>query len=263
ADEGPAPTTAERAEADRSWAYGHVIVDEAQELSEMAWRTVMRRIPTRSLTVVGDTAQTGSAAGASSWEQMLGGYAGGRLHEERLLVNYRTPAEIMDVAADVLKEVAPDQRPPESVREGGERPRAVRIAPGTWAERLPGLVGAELRAVGAAPDGTDCADGADPGGRVAVIVPDDRHAEFAALLPEAASDASPAVLDSPVAVLTCTLAKGLEFDSVLIAEPDRILAGSPQGGRDLYVAVTRATRRMTVLHERPLPGMLSGLARGD
>ncbi|MBB5435939.1 DNA helicase IV [Nocardiopsis composta] len=263
ADEGPAPTTAERAEADRSWAYGHVIVDEAQELSEMAWRTVMRRIPTRSLTVVGDTAQTGSAAGASSWEQMLGGYAGGRLHEERLLVNYRTPAEIMDVAADVLKEVAPDQRPPESVREGGERPRAVRIAPGTWAERLPGLVGAELRAVGAAPDGADCADGADPGGRVAVIVPDDRHAEFAALLPEAASDASPAVLDSPVAVLTCTLAKGLEFDSVLIAEPDRILAGSPQGGRDLYVAVTRATRRMTVLHERPLPGMLSGLARGD
>src|SRR5690606_27438361 len=169
ADEGPAPTTAERAEADRSWTYGHVIVDEAQELSEMAWRTVMRRIPTRSLTVVGDTAQTGSAAGASSWEQMLGGYAGGRLHEERLLVNYRTPAEIMDVAADVLKEVAPDQRPPESVREGGERPRAVRIAPGTWAERLPGLVGAELRAVGAAPDGTDCADGADPGGRVAVI----------------------------------------------------------------------------------------------
>ncbi|MFD0803670.1 UvrD-helicase domain-containing protein, partial [Streptomonospora algeriensis] len=97
-EEASALTTADRAAADRTWAYGHVIVDEAQELSEMAWRTVMRRVPAKSLTVVGDLAQTGSTAGAHSWQGMLGPYVGGRLHEERLLVNYRTPAEIGSVA---------------------------------------------------------------------------------------------------------------------------------------------------------------------
>ena len=118
-------TTAERAWADPSWAYGHVIVDEAQELSAMAWRMVMRRIPTRSMTVVGDVAQRGSAAGARSWAQMLDPYVKGRWREEMLTVNYRTPAEIMAVAADVLAAVAPDERPPESVREEGAAPRAV------------------------------------------------------------------------------------------------------------------------------------------
>src|ERR1700758_2215623 len=96
-DPGQQLTTAERAWADPSWAYGHVIVDEAQELSAMAWRMVMRRIPTRSMTVVGDVAQRGSAAGARSWAQMLDPYVKGRWHEELLTVNYRTPAEIMAV----------------------------------------------------------------------------------------------------------------------------------------------------------------------
>src|SRR6516164_9878007 len=120
-------TTAERAWADPSWAYGHVIVDEAQELSAMAWRMVMRRIPTRSMTVVGDVAQRGSAAGARSWAQMLDPYVRGRWREERLTVNYRTPAEIMAVAADVLASVAPGEQPPESVRQEGALPRAVKI----------------------------------------------------------------------------------------------------------------------------------------
>ena len=128
-DPGQQLTTAERAWADPSWAYGHVIVDEAQELSAMAWRMVMRRIPTRSLTVVGDVAQRGSAAGARSWAQMLDSYVGGRWREERLTVNYRTPAEIMAVAGDVLAAVAPGEQPPESVREEGISPRAVKISP--------------------------------------------------------------------------------------------------------------------------------------
>ncbi len=80
-DPGQQLTTAERAWADPSWAYGHVIVDEAQELSAMAWRMVMRRIPTRSLTVVGDVAQRGSAAGARSWAEMLDPYVKGRWHD--------------------------------------------------------------------------------------------------------------------------------------------------------------------------------------
>ncbi len=256
--DGPERTTAERAAQDRTWAYGHVIVDEAQELSEMAWRTVMRRIPTRSLTVVGDVAQTGSAAGASSWSSMLERHVGGGLHEERLLVNYRTPAAIMEVAAAVLKEVAPDQEPPESVREGDEPPRAVRVAPGEWEERLPFVARQEVRTVQTA-EGGEHGDPEGVAGRVAVIVPDARHGAVAALLPEAESQASPEVLDAPVAVLTCAQAKGLEFDSVVVAAPDEILDQSPQGGRDLYVAITRATRRLTVLHEADLPTMLAGL----
>jgi len=83
----------------------------------MAWRMVMRRVPSKSLTIVGDVAQTGSAAGARSWGEMLDRYAKDRWREERLTVNYRTPAEIMAVAAGVLATVAPDEQAPESVRE--------------------------------------------------------------------------------------------------------------------------------------------------
>ena len=120
-DNGPSLSTAERAAADRSWAYGHVIIDEAQELSAMAWRMVLRRNPSRSMTVVGDVAQTGSPAGATSWKEMLTPLVGTRWREERLTVNYRTPAEIMTVAADVLAAVAPAERPPDSVRSEGVR----------------------------------------------------------------------------------------------------------------------------------------------
>src|SRR5437667_11250164 len=84
-------TAAERAAADRTWAFGHVIVDEAQELSEMAWRMLMRRCPARSMTIVGDVAQTGDLAGAASWEQMLGPYLGDRWRLAGLNYKYRAP----------------------------------------------------------------------------------------------------------------------------------------------------------------------------
>ncbi|GAA3595716.1 AAA family ATPase [Nonomuraea rosea] len=235
ADDGAGLTTADRAAADRRWAYGHVIVDEAQELSAMAWRMVMRRVPARSLTVVGDLAQTGSAAGARSWGEVLDPYLEGRWREERLLVNYRTPVEIMRVAADVLRAFAPEQEPPESVREGGSEPRAVRLA----VAGLPELVGRELTEIGE--------------GRVGVVTPDARHPEVARLFPEGD-------LDAPVMVLTVGQAKGLEFDAVVVVDPAGIAGQSEQGGQDLYVAVTRATRRLTVVYEGELPEVLSRLA---
>ncbi|MBO3748468.1 ATP-binding domain-containing protein [Streptosporangiaceae bacterium NEAU-GS5] len=211
---GPHLTTAERAAADRTWVYGHVVVDEAQELSAMAWRAVLRRVPTRSMTIVGDIAQTGSAAGARSWEEMLDPHLSGRWHEERLTINYRTPAEIMTVAAGVLRAVAPEQEPPLSVREGGDPPRAV--VGGLAA--LPRLVREELAAV--------------EDGSLAVIVPDGWR------VPEMAG----------ARVLTVGQSKGLEFDAVIVAAPDEIAAQSPKGGQDLYVALTRATRRLSVLY---------------
>ncbi len=97
----------ERAAADRDWTYRHVVVDEAQELSDMDWRVLMRRCPGRSFTVVGDLAQRRSEAGASSWEEMLEPYVPGRWVYRSLSVNYRTPAEIMTVAAALLAQLAP------------------------------------------------------------------------------------------------------------------------------------------------------------
>jgi superfamily I DNA/RNA helicase len=231
-----------------------VIVDEAQELSAMAWRMVMRRIPTRSMTVVGDVAQRGSAAGARSWAQMLDPYVKGRWHEETLTVNYRTPAEIMAVAADVLASVAPDEQPPESVRTEGVPPRAIRVT--SVAASVAGIVDEELAGL---------ADGSSSGsssgiGRLAVIAPGFLIPELAAALPRAVAGDSPDMLDAEVALLTVGQAKGLEFDRVVLADPAGIVAQSPVGGHDLYVAITRATHRLTVLHEGDLPETLRGLA---
>jgi DNA helicase IV len=291
-DQGQQLTTAERAWADPSWAYGHVIVDEAQELSAMAWRMVMRRIPTRSLTVVGDVAQRGSAAGARSWAEMLDPYVKGRWHEELLTVNYRTPAEIMAVAADVLASVAPGEQPPESVREEGVPPRAVRIpfrpvlvpppgpdprpappsspaspststphpAPATSpASRFPSVPPSSL-ATGAASVVDAELPEMEDGGRLAVIAPTSRIGELARALPAAVPGDRPEVLDSPVALLTVGQAKGLEFDRVVLVDPAGLLAQSPAGGHDLYVAITRATHRLTVVHDGDLPALLHRLA---
>ncbi|MBX6385311.1 MAG: AAA family ATPase [Microbispora sp.] len=237
-------TTAERAARDRTWAFGHVIVDEAQELSEMAWRMVMRRIPSRSMTIVGDIAQTGSAAGAASWARVLDPYVAGRWREEQLSVNYRTPTELMDVAARVLDLVGPGLKAPESVRQTGERPWALRVA--SLAEAGP-VIAAEVV----------------EGGRLAVIAPAGLTGEIGAIaraaVPGAATGPGPAALDAPVAVLTVTEAKGLEFDTVIVVEPGRILSESPRGPSDLYVALTRATSRLGVIHTGDLPEVLAGL----
>jgi DNA helicase IV len=247
-DSGPLLTTAERAEADRTWAYGHVIVDEAQELSAMAWRMVLRRVPSTSMTVVGDVAQTGSPAGARSWKSMLDRFVRGRWREERLTVNYRTPAEIMAVAADVLAVVAPDEVPPESVRTEGTGPRAVRAGSGGLSAAVGGIVQEEIGGL-SGPDG----------GRLAVIVPDARVAEIAAAVPDAIPGDQPEALDAIAALLTVTQAKGLEFDRVVLADPAGIIAQSAHGGHDLYVAITRATHRLTVVHEGDLPALLRSM----
>ncbi|MDO5077941.1 UvrD-helicase domain-containing protein [Corynebacterium sp.] len=109
-------STAERAQADHTWAYGHVVVDEAQELSPMEWRMVMRRCPSRWMTIVGDTAQTSSPAGVDSWADTLAPYVKQRFRRHQLTVNYRTPVEIMEVALNLLPTVAPDQQPSTSIR---------------------------------------------------------------------------------------------------------------------------------------------------
>ncbi len=213
-------TAAQRAATDRTWAFGHVVVDEAQELSPMAWRLLMRRCPSRSMTIVGDLAQTGDVGGAGSWAEVLARYVADRWRLAELTVSYRTPAEIMAIAAEVLADIDPELSPPRPVRETGVQPWDITAG----LDRLPDLVDKELACIG--------------DGRLAVIAPAGR-------LPSL--DPSDPDLNRPVTVLTVRQAKGLEFDAVVVVDPDGIVAGSPRGRNDLYVALTRATQRLGVL----------------
>ena len=242
-------TAAQRAAADRRWAFGHIIVDEAQELSPMAWRLLMRRSPSRSMTLVGDVAQTGDLAGAPSWAGVLEPYVGDRWRLAELTVNYRTPAEIMGVAARVLASIDRTMAAPRSVRATGMPPWAERVSPEKLADRLVDAVRAEAAVL--------------DDGRVGVLVPAHRVADLGAAVAAAVPGATVGAgsdLTSPVVVLSVRQAKGLEFDSVLVVEPDAIRAGSPRGANDLYVALTRATQRLGVLYTKALPPALAPLS---
>ncbi len=245
ADDGPTLSIAERAAEDRSWAYGHVVIDEAQELSAMAWRSLMRRCPTKSMTVVGDIAQTGSAAGARSWAEVLHPHVGDRWRLSELTVNYRTPAQVMRLAAAVLAAAGVDAATPRSVREGDSAPVL---------EETTGDPGAVLHAVRAEMDATG-------DGKLAVIVPaqliDAVHEALVGGLPAGSVGRGGAGLDLPVALLEVRQAKGLEFDAVVLVEPSLVMAESPHGANDLYVAMSRPTQRLRVLYSRPLPAGFS------
>jgi DNA helicase IV len=354
-------TAADRAAADRAWTFGHVIVDEAQELSGMAWRLLMRRCPARSMTIVGDVAQTGDLAGAASWAQVLRPHLGDRWRLAGLTINYRAPAEIMAVAADVLAAIGPDLELPRSVRESGTAPWRLQTAASEFADQVaaataraaaqagdgrlavivPAARLAELRAAvegstagdstaagsnGAVGDGAgggaggnaagggpamggagegggaggnaagggpamgEAGEGGGAGGNAAGGGADmggnavagngagsageggaaggagGNAARGGAAMGGAADSAADSTaggedpdLERPVVVLTVRQAKGLEFDDVLIADPGQILAESPRGLNDLYVALTRATQRLGVVHPGPPPGVLAAL----
>lgn len=238
---------AERAAADRTWTYGHVIIDEAQELSPMAWRVLMRRCPSRSMTVVGDLAQTGNRAGAGSWQDVLGPYAAQRWRLEQLTINYRNPAEIAELAREVLAAIDVGLTPPQSVRRTGVPPRAVRLSglpeelPEKLAAELPAVLAEEAAAVGE--------------GRVAVLGPTGAVDELRKIVPATSSPE----LDAPVTVLTVAQAKGLEFDAVVLVDPATIMAESPRGLNDLYVALTRTTHRLCIVYPGELPDVLATL----
>jgi DNA helicase IV len=241
----------ERAASDPDWEFGHIIVDEAQELSPMAWRMLARRCPLRSMTVVGDVAQASAPWGVRSWDTALQPIAPDRWRVAELTVNYRTPSEVMAVAADVLAAVDPGAESPSSVRDAGFPPRSHQVAPGVdFAEAVAGVVDQARAAIGE--------------GKLAVITSARRYDEVVAAMRatypgEVGTGA--AGLDAAVAVFEVTEAKGLEFDAVVLAEPADWVAAGARGLRDLYVALTRATQRLDVVHSGELPAVLQRLAR--
>ena len=208
----------------------------------------MRRCPAKSMTLVGDVAQTGDLAGTSSWQRVLEPHLADRWRLAQLSINYRAPAEVMAVATNVLAAIDPALQPPRSVRETGADPWHEQVPPAELAKRLAEIVAREAATM--------------DDGRLAVIVPETRLTELGtaitAAVPGAIVGEDPE-LGSPVVVLSVAQAKGLEFDSVIVAEPSLVLAGSPRGLNDLYVALTRATQRLGVVYSGELPTVLAGL----
>jgi len=228
--------------------YGHIVVDEAQDLSPMQLRSVSRRSLSGSITMVGDIGQATGPWAPADWAEVtahLPGQRPPRLVE--LTVSYRTPAEVVEVAARLLAETAPGLRPPTPVRRTGVAPYFEQVAPAQLAERVAAL------------STRTCADVAP--GTAAVLAPASLVADLAVALDGAgvhATDPRRDGLGAPLSLLPVDLANGLEFDAVVVVEPAAIVEESPQGLRALYVALTRPTRRLTVVHTRPLPAALRG-----
>jgi DNA helicase IV len=230
-------TTADRARSDRAWTFGHVVVDEAQELSPMQWRLLVRRSPMRSFTIVGDIAQASSLDAPSSWHAALDEQFNGRWELEELTVNYRTPAQIAREAERIAREHGLPITATRSVREGEW---AIATSFSDDAACLPAAVVQAVREDRAI----------STTGTLAVIAPVELLKPVLTVLTDAFGDAvgvGSRGLERPITVLTAHDAKGLEFDSVVLANPDALLAESPRGAAALYVAMTRPTQRLTLV----------------
>lgn len=213
--------------------FGHVVVDEAQNLTPMELRMVVRRARSQSLTILGDLAQRTADAGVSSWERVLEEAGVDMFDVSELEISYRVPNEFLTIAGTLLPPGAPA---PRGVREAPFPARAIHAdalgeATAAEASRLAGTVK----------------------GSVGIVAPlEHMHAVRAAL--DTYADATHAALGAGINLLDLHVAKGLEFDAIVVVEPEAILRERPDGGvGGLYTALTRATRAMSVVHKEPLP----------
>jgi DNA helicase IV len=233
---------------ERTAGYGHVVLDEAQDLSPMQCRAVARRLAAGSLTVLGDLAQATSPWAPSDWQETLAGLGRPATVVRPLTRGYRVPGEVLDFANRLLPLIAPDLPAATAIRSepGSLRVRDVRAMAGPLAD----VVG-ELAA--------------SPGS-IGVVCADDVVAEVASLLTGAGTPAVALTDDGDdvprIAVVPASLAKGLEFDAVVVVDPAAIVAAEPRGLHRLYVVLTRAVSSLVVLHRGDLPEALSAEADG-
>lgn len=228
---------AERARADRSWTYGHIVIDEAQDLSPMAWRCLLRRCPSRSMTVVGDLDQKRGHRRPNSWKQALGPAARAFNEEFVLSISYRTPRALTRIAQAVMAQHGtPVLYPMEAVRDVPDCYQVSHTHKDTLKECVSQIVSAMEERL-------DREEG-EGKGRICVIVPDAQAQLWHA------DESGASALDQRVSYLTAAGSKGLEFDSVVVVEPGAIL---DQGSGDLFVALTRATRDLHAVTTTQLP----------
>jgi DNA helicase IV len=249
---GPAPPVA----TDDVRSFGHIVVDEAQDLSPMQLRMLARRSISGSMTVVGDIAQATGPWTPRGWPEVTEHLAPRRpVRLVELTVSYRTPAEAVAVSARVLKVAAPELAPPRAVRRSGNPPRIEAVASGSLSARVAEVTAEQLASIGA--------------GRVAVLAPAVLLSDLGAALSERGlrwtdpRDPAGEGLASPLVLLPADEANGLEFDGVVVVEPALIAAEpsqaerppqpSTRGLRTLYVALTRLTQELAVVHAMPLP----------
>ncbi len=234
---------------DRTGSLGHVILDEAQDLSPMQLRAIGRRCATGSATILGDLAQGTTPWASHSWPEALGhlGKADGVIEE--LDRGFRVPTSVITYAARLLPAIAPDLRVPTSVRDN---PGRLDVHATSAASLLEVMVAQTARAIQAP-------------GSVGVIVPDALVAAASGALTaggiaHGTLGAAHGDVDHQVDIVPATVAKGLEFDRVLVVEPAQIAAAEPDertGLRRLYVVLTRAVSELDVIHSEPLPAALS------
>ena len=230
-------------DADEIRTYGHIVVDEVQDLTPMQLRMVTRRSLSGSMTVVGDIAQATGPLAANDWNDVLEHLPSKK--DPRVVglsVGYRIPAQIMELADKVMLAATPGLRAPRSVREGDEGPEIIPVAADA------SLIDA---VVACAADVT-----ARGGGRAAIICAEDSIEAISQSLNAAGIKhglARAAGLDQDLSIVPATMAKGLELDDVIVVEPAAVVAEDPQGLRLLYVTLTRSTRSLSIVHQQPLP----------
>jgi len=226
--------------------YGHVVVDEAQDLSALELRMIARRSRLGSMTVLGDLAQASSPAAQTSWDDAIEHLAAEKPRFEELTVGYRVPAPILDFANRLLAEAAPGVRASTSVRLRGDPPRLVEVEVGHRGQAAASevaLLGRTWTSVGVVAPASLIGEVAGALGAAGVAFVDGQRS---------------AALGDHVTLLPPAATKGLEFDAVLVVEPARILAEEPNGSRILYVVLTRAVQHLGIVHAEALPAALAG-----
>ena len=221
----------------RTPSLAHVVIDEAQDLSPMECRALGRRCSTGAATVLGDLAQGTTPWAAASWDSLLSHLGKADTGVRELSVGYRVPRQILDYASSLLAVIAPELRPATSLRADPGALDIVRVPPAALARELVAA----------------CAQAARRPGSVAVIAADPQVRSLAGALDAAGVEHGAPGSDSRLTLVPVTLAKGLEFDHVIVVEPALIAQAEARGLHRLYVALTRAVSRLTILHAEPLP----------